>query len=98
MLGQLHSYCSNKIGGRGNAEEKEAVSSGLRRNEYFLTCQGLTQPLGQGAFSQRRGEVREKEKLGIPLKIPLGLVFEIGSTEAFQMALSILLNLPFDLI
>lgn len=54
--------------------------------------------MGQGAFSQRRVEVRKKEKLEIPIEIPPGLVFEIGSTEAFQMALSVLLNLPFDLI
>lgn len=50
------------------------------------------------SFLPKKVEVVTKGKREIPFNIPPGLALEIGSTEAFQMASSILLNLPFDLI
>lgn len=65
-------------------------TTGLEEVSIFFTCQCLAQPLGQRASSQRKVGVGKKGKLEISLKILPGLVFEVGSTEALQMALSVL--------
>lgn len=43
-------------------------------------------------------QLQKKEKQEIPLRMPAGLVCVAGSSEGFQMASALLLNISFDLI